>query len=464
MTRRHVRLHKERKNRAASINELGGLMSIKKVGVKAGSLAFAGAAVMTGSAHAQTSPLSTPQPLLPYVFATDRVSVDQRSRPEYESAGINMGSVVLRPTVSGGVSYTDNVYGSETQKASDGFLLLQPSLVISQDDGSVDGNSMNVVLAGHIRRYFEEKTANESGLEGAAQGTLALGGGAILTGGVGAQRTYERYDSGSVPAAALAPIRYEQLTSFVRLRTGGSRLRGTLAADMSRQHFGDAEISDTGIEIDQGYRNRTVLRGTGRLEAAFTGAASAYVETSYSNINYDEDFLTGGIPNRDGQEATVLAGGIIDAGKLRGGLGAGYTRRMFSSSTFKDFGSFAVNADLTYYASGLTTYKLSAYRRISESGSIDTSAIVSTGGSISVDHELLRYVILGARAALEKSSYEGLDRDDTVVALSADARYLVNRHLEVNLQATYIKRTSSGSTLGPEFNRLQFGLNAVGKF
>jgi len=439
-------------------------MSITKVGVKAGSIAFAGVTILSGAAQAQTSPLASPQPLLPYVFSADRVSVNQRARPEYQSEGLNIGSLRVLPSVSAGVSYTDNVYGSENENASDGFVLVQPTLRLFQGGETADSNALSVNLTGQVRRYFEEKAANESAVAGTGEGTLALGGGTTLTGGVGVRRTYERWDSGSVPAAALAPIRYDQLTSFVRLRTGGSRIRGTVAADMSRQSYGDAEVSATGDRFDQSYRDRTVLRGTGRIEYSLSGAASGYVEGSYSDINYDRNFLIGTIPNRDGQEASILAGGIIDAGKLRGGIGAGYTRRMFDSAVFRDFGSFAVNADLTYFASGLTTYTLSAYRRVEESGAIDTTALLSTGVSLDVDHELYRNVILSARGAVEKSSFRGLDRDDTVFAINGRARYLVNRRLEVNAEALYIKRTSSGTVIGPEFHRFQFGLNVVGRF
>ena len=422
------------------------------------------ACAMTASTATVAQTVNTPIPVLPSDYPTERVSVADRFRPEYQSDGIRMGLFSVRPSLSAGGGYISNVYGSENSAADDVYALINPSVSIEANPEGQGGATVVGQIDAMLRRYAQQDRANESAFGGQLSGTLPLGGETSLSAGTSLRRRYERQDSGSFPAAAIAPIRYDDYTGFVRFRTGGSRIRVIAGADVSRDNFSNARLAD-GTSFDQSYRNRTVIRGSGRVEASFTGAAAAFVEGRYSDINYERFFLSPTVRNRDGNQKEVLAGLRIDSGKLRGVVSAGYSRRDFDANIYRNFGGLAVNGELTYYASGITTYTLNVYRNIAESGDPSVSAQFGTGAALRVDHELLRYIILSGRAGYDSFSYRGQDRKDNVASVGGGIRYLMNRHFEISLDADYVKRTSSGaaSVFAPEFNRFQGGLNLIAK-
>lgn len=433
---------------------------------RAGLAALTGLSLASGIAHAQSTPLQTPDPVLPFTYATERVGVTERNRPDYQTGGVALGGLTAFPSIATSVGYLDNVYGARrgstvTNPVSDGFVTLSPTLDIS--GGRSESGTFGLNLGADFRRYFKEDDAKETNLHAKTQASLSLGSSTVISGGAGFERGYERQDSSTLPIDSIAPLRFDQVTSYLRMRTGGSRIRLTTGIDVTNLKYGDAKFADSTVRFDQSYRDRTTLRGSARVETSFTGAVSGFVEGRLTNFDYIQDFQAPGLPNRDGKQYDVQAGAMVDSGKLRGSIGAGYTRRTYDSPTFESFGGFALNGEVIYYASGLTTYTLNAYRIIAESGTLASAAQFGTGASLRVDHELLRYLILNGRVAFEHNKYQNVDRTDDLLAVSGGARYLMNRHFEFGLQADYVHRTSDGVIVGPRFNRFQVMLTGTAK-
>ncbi|CAN5255344.1 outer membrane beta-barrel protein [soil metagenome] len=441
---------------------LGGPMSISKISKTISYLALAGSALISEAAIAQN--LQAQTPVLPYDYSTDRTTVANRQRPDYITPGIAVGNLTVRPMVEGGVGYSDNVFGNETGGTSDWYAGFNPSILVEGSGGESSRRNFQLSLDANLRRYAQEKVANQTAFGARANITQPLGGpdNYITIGGY-ANRSYERQESSGFPNAPVAPIKYDDFNGFARVRVGGSRVRATVGVDATHNKFSDARLAD-GSVFDQGYRDRTIIRGSGRVETSFTGAVSAFVEGRYSNINYLRDMQTPTLANRDGNQAEALAGMMIDAGKLRGSIAGGYTRRTFDSSTYKDFGGFALNGEMVYFASGLSTVTLSGYRNITESGDPLISAQFGTGVAAKIDHELLRYIILKGSVSYDRYTFRNSSRNDNVAMVTGGVRYLANRHLEVNADASYVKRSSSGGGFGPEFDRLEFAVNLVGRF
>jgi hypothetical protein len=424
-------------------------------------MAVAGSALFYGTAFAQN--VQPQQPVLPYDYPTERTGVAERPRPDYIAPGIVIGNLTLHPQVEGGGGYSNNVFGSATGEAKDYYAALSPSLTIEGNGGEDSRRSFSLRMTADLRRYAKEQVADQTAFGARTELTQPIGGDNYINIGGAAQRSYERQESSSFPNASVAPIKYEDLNAFARVRIGGSRIRGTVGVDVTHNKFGSAELAD-GTLFDQSYRDRTVLRGSGRVETSFTGAVSAFVEGRYSNIDYLRNMQTPTLPNRDGDQAEGLAGMMIDAGKLRGSLAGGYTRRTFTSPVYRDFGGFALNGQMVYFASGLSTVTLTGYRNIAESGDPTISAQFSTGAAAKVDHELLRYVLLMGRVSYDRYTFRGSARKDNVATVTGSVRYLANRHVEISADASYVKRTSNGIAFGPEFNRLEFGVNLIGRF
>ena len=64
---------------------------------------------------------------------------------------------------------------------------------------------------------------------------------------------------------------------------------------------------------------------------------------------------------------------------------------------------------------------------------------------VSVDHELLRNLILSSRASYLNADYEGINRKDDYLKFGASGKYLLNRNLYVTLKYDYERRDSNAA-------------------
>ncbi|QUT05673.1 outer membrane beta-barrel protein [Sphingobium phenoxybenzoativorans] len=433
---------------------------VKKIVQTLGYAAAAGSASFAGQAMAQA--VERPIPVLPSDYPTELVGVSERYRPEFEAPGVSLGSFNLSPQVGAGLGYISNVYGRSFNKADDFYAAINPSLTLSRRGGAATEANLSATLSANLRRFFNEKSANETAMRALANGSIPVGNVFTVSGGGGFERAYERQEAGSFPTAARSPIKVDELTGFLRVRAAGARLRVTAGVDVRDQKYGDARLGG-GLRTDQGFRDLTLLRGVGRVESSLTGAVSAFVEGRYTDVNYNRQFISAGVVNRDGGQAEGYLGIRVDAGKLRGVVSGGYTRRTFDSPTYRNFGGLAVDGELTYYASGLTTYTLEAHRNINENGDPGVTAMFNTGARLRVDHELLRYIILSGNVGYDAFSYKSISRTDKVASVGGGVRYLANRHFEINADVNYLKRTSNLPLFGTEFNRFQGVISLVAR-
>ena len=133
----------------------------------------------------------------------------------------------------------------------------------------------------------------------------------------------------------------------------------------------------------------------------------------------------------------------IDFGGITfGELYAGYLQQFYDDSDLSTVNAPTFGGALTWNATTLTTVSLAVERAVLETTFEDASAYVSTSGELTVDHELLRNVILTAGGAITNNNYEGANRTDWFYIGNLGARYLLNRNLYVSAGYLYRHRTS----------------------
>jgi uncharacterized protein (PEP-CTERM system associated) len=62
---------------------------------------------------------------------------------------------------------------------------------------------------------------------------------------------------------------------------------------------------------------------------------------------------------------------------------------------------------------------------------------------VTVEHELLRNVILTANGTYSNQDYQGITRTDNVYSGSIGGRYLITRNFSAGLTGTYSRRNSN---------------------
>ena len=97
----------------------------------------------------------------------------------------------------------------------------------------------------------------------------------------------------------------------------------------------------------------------------------------------------------------------------------------------------------------LTTVVGSASRTIEETTILGASGFFASRGSLSVDHELLRNLLILLDGAFQNNDYQGIDRSDDIFSARAEARYLINRH--AYLTGSYAFRRRNSDAVGQDF-------------
>ena len=104
----------------------------------------------------------------------------------------------------------------------------------------------------------------------------------------------------------------------------------------------------------------------------------------------------------------------------------------------------------------LTTIRVEAASRVEETTTPGASGFLDQSAGLRVDHELMRNVIVGARASYANQDYEGVARSDDVIRAGLGLDYLINRNFSVGLGYDYTDRDSN--VPGLDYTRNEFGL------
>ncbi|MBH0113957.1 outer membrane beta-barrel protein [Novosphingobium sp. YJ-S2-02] len=394
-----------------------------------------------------------------------QVSVLDRPRPEYEPDGIPLAGFTLLPSVQAGIGASNNVFGAGSGagsgagigKTGDAYFTLAPAVRLRSNWSR---HALTLQGGGSLRRFTENPVRDETGLDAALDARLDLAREFTIDLTAGAERAYQSQYASDAPSANLSPLRYSALRGLVRGAYATAPIRLTAAFDINRIDFRDVTNLD-GDTTDQDYRDRTLARGSVRIEYAFTPEFSAFGEASVSRIDHDED-LVADRPNRDGTDLHLLAGTSFDlAGIARAHVGLGMVQRTFrAKDSYAKMQGLGYDLRAEFFPSGLTTLTIGAKRTIREAATVGASGFFTQSLLGRVDHELMRHVLLFAQAQYQRSNFKGLNRRDTTFAGQAGALYLVNRTIRVTGALTYSDRASSGSQPGPAFDELR-GVIAV---
>ena len=144
----------------------------------------------------------------------------------------------------------------------------------------------------------------------------------------------------------------------------------------------------------------------------------------------------------DGRELVV--GTTLDfGGVVSGELFAGHLVQDYDDSRLADIGGPTVGASITWNVTPLTTIRTEVQRLVEETTVSASSGFLSTTIRASVDHELLRNLILDAGLGMTRNHYEGADREDTITRVGLGALWLARRTVQIEVDWRFEGRNST---------------------
>ncbi|KSB87516.1 hypothetical protein AS593_17765 [Caulobacter vibrioides] len=381
-------------------------------------------------------------------FKRDKhTSVRQRPRPDYEAAGVRLGAFVAYPRLTVDVERDDNIYAVATDETSDTIWRVKPEVALRSDWSR---HALTVFASSSINRYSSKGTEDNEEYTLGVNGKLDVVRGSSISGSLQYQKLTEPRSAPTSPVAALAPIQYDLVTASVTGVKEFNRLR--LTGDVNSKSYDYEDGRNAAGELDQDFRDRDQYRYGVKADYAISPDTAFYVALAGDSRRYDTDSA------RDSDGYILSAGVDFElAQAVRGQIDAGYMKQTYDNFVtttgrrVDDITGFSTKTKVEWFPTELTTVTFNATRNIDESVVANSQGFVTTTGSVAVDHELLRNVLLSGQANFGSDDYEGIDREDKRSGAKASVSYLMNRRVGVFLTYTYLKQKSEGANAARSF-------------
>jgi len=378
------------------------------------------------------------------------IGVLDRSRAGYAALGIHAGGFTIFPRITFGVAYTDNVYGERHGKNGDFYFSALPSVTATSNWSR---HALRAEVGGEFKRFTKETPRNEDGFHAETSGRLDIGDNAINA-RARIERSYQEQYAGDFPVNAKEAVQYTLKTAELRGTLQGVRFRLIGSTDVNRLTYRNVRALD-GSVIDEKSLDRNIYRSSGRVEYAVSPDTAVFVQLSHITTRYDRANAVGGFDNRDSEENRALAGATFDISRLvRGRIGLGYTKRKFDSPQYKSVSGLSADISAQYFLTQLTTITANLNRAIGDSAQQGSGGYLQTAGSLRVDHELLRNLLLNVNGSYGRNAFRGVLRTDRTVQFGGGANYLANRRISIGLTSNYLSRRSTG-TGGTSYDELR---------
>lgn len=121
----------------------------------------------------------------------------------------------------------------------------------------------------------------------------------------------------------------------------------------------------------------------------------------------------------------------------------GWLHQEYESPLFQNVNGLAFGGNLLWNVTQLDSIRGSFSRTVAETILFPASSSKETLLTLSVEHELLRNLILVGSGELVRDEYVGLARTDNTYGGGVGARYLMNRNVRLTADLNYSSRSSS---------------------
>lgn len=387
-------------------------------------------------------------------FVRDKaVSVRERPHPEYTPRGLRAGAFGVDAQVRVAADASDNLYGTDTGEVSDAIIRVSPSVTATSNWSR---HELQLYANADIERYLDVSTENNESWQVGGRGELDILRNAKATGTARFAHFVEPRTSSNTVALSAVPIEYDQSSLGLSGYREFNRVRITGTASWDRFEY-DNGVTSGGATVDQSYRDRDVMAVSVKGDYALTPDTALFVQVRKDWHDYDNTSVF----DRNSDGLQIIAGADFElSNTVRGQFGIGWLRQSFDDPAFSEFSGLSANGQVEWFVTQLSTVTFNASRTVDDSGLAGTSGIVSDQFRLTLDHELLRNVIVSGNVGYEENDFLDFGRQDNRTSFGLAATYLMNRGVGVFAGYSHLDQRSSGVNAGPDFsvNRASVGL------
>lgn len=376
-------------------------------------------------------------------------TVESRPRPDFDPLGVRLGGFRLDGFLESGLGYDSNVFGRQSNVKSDFYATESGNVTLGSDwTRHAVGASANI----DARQFFSRTDLNWTDFNVGGFGRYDID---QFTNVEGRYRHYREHldvynfdvqnalsERVGVPASGQAvnsftfrPVPFDSDEVQVSGNTRFNRIGLTAIGLYRTFRFEDVDINNQRQLIS--VNNFDTLIGA--LGSSYAFAPGRYVTATVrlQDISYEKSVSRG----RDSFTWVALLGFEYDFdGVWAGRIGVGYQQRNYDSPLIKTLEGPAIEGRLSWSPTQLTTVSFNVARTLEESIRRDAVSFVRTTGGVRVDHELLRNIILGGEARVDRREYDRPSQTATEGVFQVSGRWLLNRSLSLTGSYAYSRR------------------------
>lgn len=380
---------------------------------------------------------------------------------EYQPLGARIGGFLLYPKVEVQEEYNDNIFTTNKNEVDSWITRILPSAVLQSN---WNNHALSFEVGGDIGFYSHDSDDDYIDFQALIDGRLDVTRATeIYVEDVGFERLHEDRGSDEIPGAAAEVWQYDRYGGDGGVRWKPNRLGVEVFGGFHHLDYKSLDLVGGGSTSGDP-RDRNEMQAGLQVGYDFSPGYFAYVETTYDKVDYDAAVNTGGF-NRDSDGYRGEVGLLFEATPLvTFDVSAGYVYRDYESNALKDVDGFSLRGEGTWFVTPLTTVGLSLYSAVEETTSTTAAGKLVRGGQVTVDHELLRNLVLDASLGYANTEYEGgsSNRTDNDFRGSLGATYFMNRNFYAGAEYNHTTRDSSAS--GQDYSQNVFMIRVGAQF
>ena len=380
------------------------------------------------------------------------VGVRDRVRPGYDAAGVRAGGFTVFPEASVTGTYDDNIFAANVGEVDD-FITTLAAGVSVQSNWSRHALNLNAGLAQYL--YADNSDEDRLDWNVGGNGRVDITRDTNISGGLSYAQLHEDRGAPNAPGLAAEPTEYALFQANAALAHRFNRVTTRVGVGYADYDYDDAPLIGGGV-LDQDFRDREEFEQFLRLGYDVSPDTNLYIQGTLNQREYDQKPPVVAL-NRDSDGWAVVGGSEFRLSNLaQGEVYVGYQEQSYDDPTLSDISGLAFGAGVDWFVTPLTTIRIDAASTVEETVAAGASGFLDQSVGLGIDHELMRNVIIGARASYANQDYEGIARSDDVIRAGLGIDYLLNRNFSVGLGYDYTDRDSN--VLGLDYTRNEIGL------
>ena len=383
-------------------------------------------------------------------------SVRTRPKPELDPIGVKLGAFLFFPSLDIAEFYDDNIFATENDLDHDLITVIEPTLAINSD---WENHALSASVDGKFGLHARSSDEDYRDINMKANGRLDVTRELLANARVGYSIIHEDRSSTDDVGGA-EPGEFTLLTGGADATASFDAFSLTISGDF--ESFNHDDTPSTIGPVNQDDRDRLHFDGFVRTGYNISPAYEAFLRFAGNFRDYNDPLDDNG-ENRDSGGFEINGGLTVGLqGITIGEFFVGYLSQRFTDPTLEDIHGLTGGVNVTWNVTTLTTVTGRFEHDINETTSAGASGVFQTKLRGSVDHELLRNLILGGHASYAQDRFCGINREDNTVVVGVDAEYKAFRNIYLMLEYEYTSRHSDA--VGADYRNNVVGMKVESQF